>query len=511
MMRTPSTPRPFLESPFKLIVAGCLLLVASAGALAIFERHALTAELEQEATLLHRLASQRADQHDAHLTALSAIAVATGGERHDLFLDVAATIMRFYPRIDEVQLVPLDPDAATIGTGPLDPVTAKLVRSAARASDGRIVLLAHPGRPHHYLMVKRSPNTDAARHALMLGIDAAKLLGEATSFWSRPGVALSLSLPDGHRLLGPGKMPETIRLSQTLNSASQPLRLEAGMEIGLADLFPPLRTSLTLLAVGIAWLGAIAVLRQRARTRAAIEQARISALDSRLAHASRVNALGEMASGLAHELTQPLTAILAQAQAGRRMLGHGDAEALAPVLDDTVTQARRASAILERFRNWSRPQPMPASACALREIVRNVRALLAPQAAMHGARLAFDIPDEPVCVIADAIEMEQVVFNLVRNAIEATAGRRDAGRIVVTLRQDGGQTVLEVADNGPGIAEDLRPRLFTPFTTTRPDGTGLGLALSQRLVERAGGEITLVDGGPGATFRVILPRHDGST
>ena len=69
--------------------------------------------------------------------------------------------------------------------------------------------------------------------------------------------------------------------------------------------------------------------------------------------------------------------------------------------------------------------------------------------------------------------------------------------------------MLEVADDGPGIAADIRPRLFTPFTTTRADGTGLGLALSQRLVERAGGEITLVDGGPGATFRVVLPRHEG--
>jgi signal transduction histidine kinase len=509
MMRTMSTPRPILESPFKLAVIGCALLLASAGALAIFQRHALRSEMEQDATLLHRLASQRADQHDAHLTALSAIAVAANGERHDLFLDVAASIMRFYPRIDEVQLVPLDPDAATIGTSPLDSTTANLVRSTARASDGRIGLLPHPSRPHDYIMVKRSPNSDAARYGLMLGIDAAKLLGEATPFWSRPGVTLSLSLPDGHRLLGPGETTGTIRISRALDSASQPLLMEAGMAIGLDDLFPPVRTSLALLAVGIAYLGLLAALRQRARARAAVEQARLSALDSRLAHASRVNALGEMASGLAHELTQPLTAILAQAQAGRRMLGHGDVAALAPVLNDTVTQARRASTILERFRNWSRPQQMPVSACDLRDVVGNVRTLLTPQAAKRGTRLTFDVPSEPVRVTADPVEMEQVVFNLVRNAIEATGDGSAAGRVSVTLRKTEGRTVLEVADDGPGIAADIRPRLFTPFTTTRADGTGLGLALSQRLVERAGGEITLVDGGPGATFRVVLPRHEG--
>jgi len=94
-----------------------------------------------------------------------------------------------------------------------------------------------------------------------------------------------------------------------------------------------------------------------------------------------------------------------------------------------------------------------------------------------------------------------------RNAIEAVA--EGTGRIKITLTQDQSLTVLEIADNGPGIEEALRPHLFTPFTTTRTDGTGLGLALSQRLVERAGGEIALIEGGLGATFRVVLPRHRG--
>ena len=164
--------------------------------------------------------------------------------------------------------------------------------------------------------------------------------------------------------------------------------------------------------------------------------------------------------------------------------------------------------MLERFRNWSRPRRPPASACDLREVVANVRALLAPQAERSGVRLEFDVPDAPVSVVADAIEMEQVVFNLVRNAIEAVGAADEGGRVSVTLRQEAGRTLLEVADDGPGVAEALRPRLFTPFTTTRADGTGLGLALSQRLVERAGGEIALVDGGPGATFRVVLPHEE---
>lgn len=173
-----------------------------------------------------------------------------------------------------------------------------------------------------------------------------------------------------------------------------------------------------------------------------------------------------------------------------------------------MKQARRASAILERFRNWSRPQRAPASAFDLREASGNVQALLAPEAASRGVRLDFDVPETPIPVFADPVEMEQVMFNLVRNAIEAADGLNSAGRVAVTLKEDGSRAVFEVVDNGPGVPEDLRPRLFTPFTTTRTDGTGLGLALSQRLVERVGGEIAVMDGGPGATFKVTLPLED---
>ena len=385
--------RPIPATPLRLAALGGLLLLVAAAALAVFQRHTVIAELEQESIVLHRLASQRADQHDAHMTALSAIAVAADGARHDLFLDVAATIARFYPRIDEVQLVPLGRDGIA-GTEPLDPETADLIRAAARASDGDIALLPRPGKPDHYMMVKRSPNSEAATHALMPGIDAGKLLGEAGAFWSRPGAAMGLSMPDGRPLIAYGLAPATIRFAKPLGSASQPLLLQTGMEIGPADLFPPAATAARLLAVTLAYLAALALLRQRAGARAAMEQARLSALDSRLAHASRVNALGEMASGLAHELTQPPTAILAQSQAGRR-LARGEVAALAPILDDTVTQARRASAMLGRFRNWSRPRQAPVSSFDLREAIANVRALLAPRAGRQGARLLIDLPDAP--------------------------------------------------------------------------------------------------------------------
>ncbi|WP_227493545.1 sensor histidine kinase [Paracoccus kondratievae] len=496
----------FLENPIKLALSGVGLLALVLAVMGMAERRALMDELAQQTAVLHRLASQRADQHDAHLTALSAIAVASKDPGQRLFLEVAGSISRFYPRITAISLVPLGPGK---GVGaPVEPPLAQQIAAAAATSQGEIALLPDPGRAQHYIMVKRSPNSDAARYGLALSINAAGLLDEAGAFWDQPGVGLALSLPDGTPLYRRGALAE-IAEAKALGSASQPLRLETSRRIALTQLFPPLRSALILLAACGAGLGALALLRQRRRAGLALEQARLSAIDSRLAHAARVNAMGELASGLTHELTQPLTAILAQAQAGRRLLARDDHRRLASVLEDTVTQARRASAILERFRNWSRPQAAPVRAFDLRDALRNVASLLTGQAAARGAALHFDLPAAAVPVRADPVEMEQVAFNLLRNALEAL-GDGSAGQIRATLRTRDGNAELTISDNGPGIAPDLRERLFTPFTTTRPDGTGLGLALSQRLVERAGGEIVLLDSAEGACFRITLPLESGS-
>ncbi|MDV2116562.1 sensor histidine kinase [Alcaligenes faecalis] len=481
-----------------------LLVVLAACALAAWRYQSLISILETESNVLYRLASQRADQHDAHLTALSAVANATEDTRHTLFLEVAATIAHFYPRIEDIQLVPLAVDKEPVGLGVLSPEVAALLRESVLASAGQMVLMADPQHPGFYLLAKRSPNTADARYGLMLRIDASKLLAEANHFWSTPGVFLRLSLPDGDRLVDLPVSDAEVRFSKVLASRSQPLMLATGMALGPGDFFPLLDTTLVLLLLSAVYLVALAAWRQRWRTRMALEQARLSALESRLAHASRVNALGEMASGLAHELTQPLTAILAQAQASRRILAQASKTPLMPVLDETVAQAKRASAILERFRNWSRPQALCVVPFDIRDALLNVRALLASQAAISQTRLTFEMPPDPVLVEADPVEIEQVVFNLVRNGLDAVA-RQEAGYVTVGLKKTEAQLIVDVCDNGPGVLPELKDSLFTPFTTSRPDGTGLGLALSQRLIERAHGEVFLLDGAPETTFRIILP------
>lgn len=479
------------------------VLVLGVLTLAAVQRYLQVRELERESARLHRFASQQVGQHDAHLTALSAIAVAGAGQRPDLFLDVAATISRFYPRIDEVQLVPLEPGGESVGSGALPPDVAGAIRHAAERSTGIPVLLPHPMKNGHYLVVKRSPNSDRAVYALALGIDAGRLIGSNAEFWSGKNVQVQLSLPDGRGLLASGDaiLPQ---FAKPLDSTSQPLLLETSLQTRAADLFPPVRVAGVVFSVSLFFWLSRAVLGQRRRVRVAEREAEMRRMEAQLTHASRVNAMGEMASGMAHELTQPLTAILAQAQAGRRLLARGDTARLDPALEDIGAQARRASDILERLRNWSRPRREPIGVLDLRDALRNVRALLGPEAERRGVELHMDSQGAPLPVQADQVEMEQVLYNLVKNALEALEGRSD-GQVRVETEMAGGHVVLNVSDNGPGVAEDLRPQLFTPFMTTREDGTGLGLALSQRLTERAGGEIAYVDEGAGATFRIVLP------
>ena len=332
-------------------MAGWLaLLVAGLVLTALFERSRLASEFDNEATVLHRLLSQRADQHDAHLTALSALASADSGKQPDLFLEVAATISRFYPRIVAIDLVPLAGSGGFLTTRPeLSAEQAAVLRAAALRSEGKLDMRAAPWAPGRYLLTKRSPNTEDARFALAMEVDGAALMDVSTAFWARPSVVWSLLLPDGAPLAGAGRIaaPE---FEKPLGSQSQPLVLQADFAPRLSDLLPPGRLAAIAVLITLGYLGLVLGLGQYARARRAERQAYLSAQEARLAHASRVNTLGEMASGIAHELTQPLTAILSQAQAARHLSRRGDLGALEPAVQGIADQAKRASAIFDLMR-----------------------------------------------------------------------------------------------------------------------------------------------------------------
>ena len=141
----------------------------------------------------------------------------------------------------------------------------------------------------------------------------------------------------------------------------------------------------------------------------------------------------------------------------------------------------------------------------MRECIRVAGTLLAGQAAELDASLDVRVPPTPLSVVGDRVELEQVLFNLIRNALDAVAEKAAPREITVEATMEGDMAVIDVSDTGPGIRSDVRDRLFTPFMTTRENGTGLGLALSLRLVERAGGDLTLIETREGARFRINLP------
>ena len=496
-----------------ILALGWIVLVAAALTLTVaVGRGRLLAELSDAATVLHRQLSQRVDQHDAHLTALSAVAISEGTGESDVFQQVAATIVHFYPRITAVDLVALTDRDRSLSTRPqLSADHVDIVRGAALASDGLPALLPAPDAPGSYLIVKRSPNSDLARYGIALEISSAALLDTEQAFWTQPSVHLSLLLPDGTRLIG-GKGADKPQFEKELGSQSQPLRLQAGIAPALTDILPPGLAAAVMALTTLVYFGLGLGFQQYARARRAEQQADFSAQEARLAHASRVNALGEMASGMAHELTQPLTAILSQAQAGRHLARRGDVSALEQVMQQIADQAKRASAILESLRNWTKASQPSDRLADVTQAVRSVELLLSREARTRNVELTVKTGSGPMTVRGDQVEVEQIVFNLVHNAIDAASGRAEAG-VNVAVHSVPDRIVIDVSDTGPGVPNDMRNHLFEPFVTSKPAGTGLGLALCQRLAERMGGEVTLLDSLP-TTFRVILPRQslqDGGT
>lgn len=510
MLTNSATPDDLIRRPFWRLFGLwliCVLLTLSGAAL--WERSARLNDLGEQSQRLAALATQRVGQHDAHLTALSAVAIANDGDRSDLFVEVSDAIMRFYPRIKGVIRVPLSEDGApALRIGVSDVDLENLVADAARVNGAALVILADPHAAARYLLIKRSPNSDAARNAVALIVDAVELLAADDGYWDDLRRMRQLRLPDGMAIVASSPAIESADIQTVLESGTQPFLLETALNLSPATLLPLRRTLFLFVAVTLALIAAVLLRRQGQQLRAAERQAELSGLESRLSHAARVNALGEMASGIAHELTQPLTAILAQSQAARRLSAKGEAENVADILDGVVAQTKRASALLERLRTWTQPQTVPPGEIDLRDAARNVRDLLTHQAKDAGVELTLALPPDRVPLRADRIEMEQVIFNLLRNALDALSQDRQSGQVTVSLKKEAGRAVLDVSDTGPGVPDAIREQLFTPFVTTREDGTGLGLALSQRLVERAEGEIALVDSAEGALFRVTLPLCD---
>jgi C4-dicarboxylate-specific signal transduction histidine kinase len=223
----------------------------------------------------------------------------------------------------------------------------------------------------------------------------------------------------------------------------------------------------------------------------------------------RASVLGELASSLAHELNQPLTAVLANAQTARRLLRRErlDLEQIRAIIDDVIRDDKRAGEIVHGLRAMLRPGEVEPRPSSLEEALREVMPLLQPefdaQAIELNSRLEECLPHMAV----GKVELQQVLLNLLLNAIQAIAGGAQDERSITLVgrRRDGGVEV-RVQDSGPGVADDVLRRAFDPLVTTSVDGLGMGLAICRRIVERRGGQIRLQNGANGGgevTF--VLP------
>ncbi len=254
-------------------------------------------------------------------------------------------------------------------------------------------------------------------------------------------------------------------------------------------------------------------------TASALEHKRVEQerqrLVNALAHASRVTALSELATSLAHELNQPLTAIMANASAALRMLGNRkpDMAELRDILTDIVAADERASAIIRRMHEPLKRRAPHLLPLTVNDLVREVELLVRNDARLAGADVALEVPDGLPPLRGDRVQLQQVILNLVMNALDAVReSAPDQRHIEVRAGCQGEQGLrLEVSDSGPGVPDAERERIFEAFCTTKPKGLGLGLSICRSLVEAHGGRIwaeTRPKGG--AKFVVVLPAEKQS-
>ena len=239
-------------------------------------------------------------------------------------------------------------------------------------------------------------------------------------------------------------------------------------------------------------------------------EARLQELQSELVHISRLTAMGEMASALAHEINQPLSAITNYIRGSQRLLAasaDGAAPKLRDALDKAAEQALRAGDIIRHLRefvgrgeNEQRPE-------SVARMIEEASALALVGAKEHGVHVRFDMAPRMDDVMVDRVQIEQVLLNLVRNAIEAMIDADSARKelTVAAAPAAGGMVEIRVADTGPGLAPELAERLFTPFLTTKEHGMGVGLSISRTIVNAHGGTIVAESKpGHGTTFRFTL-------
>ena len=234
-------------------------------------------------------------------------------------------------------------------------------------------------------------------------------------------------------------------------------------------------------------------------------------MHSRVAHFGRVSTMGEMATGIAHEINQPLTAIASYAQACRRIFLNNDYEdhEIADTLDQIAQQALRAGEVIRRMRAFAKYHEAKLETMSANRLLEEVVQLAQTDAHFHNVRLALEVAIESPVICADTVQIQQVLLNLVRNAIDAMQGTAESQREILlrTRIDDHDDVEFMVADRGTGLSPEIAAAAFNAFFTTKSSGTGLGLSISQSIIKAHGGRLWCADNpGGGARFYFSLAR-----
>ncbi len=240
-----------------------------------------------------------------------------------------------------------------------------------------------------------------------------------------------------------------------------------------------------------------------------LTQARLQELQSELVHISRLSAMGEMASALAHELNQPLAAISNYMKGSRKLLaGSHDPNAarIESAMDRAAEQALRAGQIIRRLRDFVSRGESEKRVESLSKLIEEAGALGLAGAREQDVRLRFSLNPEADLVLADRVQIQQVLVNLFRNALEAMAQSARRELIVTNSKVVDDMIEVEVSDTGSGFQDDVLPNLFQTFFTTKETGMGVGLSISRSIIEAHGGRMWAENNAAGgATFRFTLP------
>jgi two-component system, NtrC family, sensor kinase len=375
---------------------------------------------------------------------------------------------------------------------------ALLASAAASVHDARSVEVTVP-RGSRSVLVRMRVEEEAARAAPLVGLVALYMTTFALALVTFAYFALT------RLIVKP--IDGLVRAADRVASGARSLRVPRAGARELAELGASMQTMTAHLIA------------EEEKLKAKVEELtqttkRLTEARAMVVRSERLASVGRMAAGVAHEIGNPIAALMGMED----LLSAGDLplETQRDFLERMRKETERIHQVVRDLLDFARPEQarpsgsLQAASASVRKVVDDVCALVAPQKPFKTVELIVDV-DESLRVALPASRLTQVLLNLVLNAGTAVADAGREGSVTIRARRGEGLVRIEVEDTGPGIAEEVRERLFEPFVTTKDvgSGTGLGLAVCRGLVEAAGGEIGLDAGhGPGARFYVLLPQPD---